>query len=145
MSPRRGARAFSLVEVSLALGVVAFALVGLLGLFPAGLAASRDNANETRAAQLAQSVFTTLRGQPLASAELGGAVLDLTASNQTTLYAAQDGLEITNAFGPARLFVLDVRWSPADGMVGDAAMVSVSVSWPPTNRTRLAIATLLGN
>jgi len=41
---------FSLVEVVLALGVVAFAIVAILGIVPTGLSSSHGAQDETRAA-----------------------------------------------------------------------------------------------
>ena len=56
--------AFSLVEVVLALGVVSFAIVAILGVFPLGLRTGRSAQDETRAAQIAQAVFSTFANQP---------------------------------------------------------------------------------
>ncbi len=54
-------RAFSLVEVSLALLVVAVGILSVLSLFPAGLDQSARSAAETHAAQFAGEVFSSLR------------------------------------------------------------------------------------
>jgi uncharacterized protein (TIGR02598 family) len=54
---------FSLVEVVLALGVVAFAIIAILGVFPVGLNASHDSQNESRAAQISQDIFSSLASQ----------------------------------------------------------------------------------
>src|SRR5205823_7388168 len=55
--------AFSLVEVVLALGVLSFAIVAILGLIPIGLQTSHSSQDETRAAQIAQSILATFSGQ----------------------------------------------------------------------------------
>jgi hypothetical protein len=51
MSPRpqhpRAARAFTLIEITIALAVVAFALVAIVGVLPIGLNVQRDNRAET--------------------------------------------------------------------------------------------------
>ena len=54
---------FSLIEVVLALGVISFALVAIFGVFPTGLAANRLGISDTRAAQLADMVATTIDSQ----------------------------------------------------------------------------------
>src|SRR5687768_10397671 len=54
LSPRRG---FSLVEVVLAVGVVAFAFVAILGLIPAGLTQFRQAMDTSVCAQIAQRVI----------------------------------------------------------------------------------------
>ena len=52
---------FSLVEVVLALGVISFALVAIIGLLPIGLASGRGSIQESRANHLADEIFATLR------------------------------------------------------------------------------------
>ncbi len=52
------ANAFSLVEVTLALGVVAFAFVSLFALLPIGLGVSREAIDNTVTAQIAQQLAT---------------------------------------------------------------------------------------
>src|SRR2546430_10195961 len=61
---------FSLVEVVLALGVISFALVAIIGLLPIGLASGRGTIQETRANHLAEEVFSTLRSQPFTNVSL---------------------------------------------------------------------------
>lgn len=51
---------FSLVEVTLALLVVAVGLTATLGLFPEGLTATREAVNNTETALFADYIFTTL-------------------------------------------------------------------------------------
>ncbi|MBI5687074.1 MAG: hypothetical protein HZC54_18545 [Verrucomicrobia bacterium] len=55
---------FSLVEVMLAIGIVAFAVVGVLTAFPVGIEAARDARDENTAALIADDIFTRLRSQP---------------------------------------------------------------------------------
>jgi uncharacterized protein (TIGR02598 family) len=56
-SPVRFTRGFSLVEVVLAVGVVAFAFVAILGLIPAGMTQFRQAIDTTVCAQIAQRVI----------------------------------------------------------------------------------------
>ena len=74
-------QAFSIVEVVIALGVVAFALVAILGVFPAALTQNRKGISDTRAAQLSKMMVATIDAQ---SANFAGIVcfgrtLDLTS------------------------------------------------------------------
>ena len=55
---------FSLIEVTLALGIVTFALVGVVGVLPVALNSCRQSFDETRAAAVANTVFTSFRSQP---------------------------------------------------------------------------------
>jgi len=61
---------FSLVEVMLAVGIVAFAVVGVLTAFPVGIEAARDSRDETTAALIADDVFTRMRSQPFTSVRI---------------------------------------------------------------------------
>lgn len=59
------AEGFSLIEVVLALGVIGFALIAILGMFPLAMNASKDSQHETRAAFIAQSIFSQVQaGHP---------------------------------------------------------------------------------
>ena len=69
MNHRSDDSGFSLVEVVLAIGVIAFAIVAILGVLPIGLSANHSSQGETRATQIAQDIFAALENQarPLAS------------------------------------------------------------------------------
>ncbi|HSI84089.1 MAG: hypothetical protein ACAI35_16045 [Candidatus Methylacidiphilales bacterium] len=58
------ARAFSLVEVVLALGIFAFVLVALAGLLGIGLQTSRDSEDQIQAANLASLLISTRTASP---------------------------------------------------------------------------------
>lgn len=98
MKPQSSARAFSLVEVVIALGLVGFALIAVLAFFPVGLSSSRSSAGETRAAQLARAIFGTIDSQCATFSSIscyGLSTLDLTSLNTMsettsshTLYAS---------------------------------------------------------
>ena len=77
--------AFSLIEVVLALGIIAFALVAILGVFPAGLSSNRTSVNDTRAAAVADAVFATIDAQTktFSSVNCYGTILDLAALSTT--------------------------------------------------------------
>lgn len=52
--------AFSLVEVTVAIGIFAFVAIGILGLLPAALKQRADSSRETRATLIAEELFATL-------------------------------------------------------------------------------------
>jgi len=66
--PDRPNAAFSLVEVTLALGIMAFCLVAIFGLLPTGLNTSRDAIAQTAAANIAAAIAADLRQTPAATA-----------------------------------------------------------------------------
>ena len=126
---RRGSSphdAFSLIEVSITLGVMVFALVGLVGVFPLAVEQSRLCVNETRAAQLARMICSTLEGESLTAAQCfgpaGGGTLDLStmtkASAPVILYAAYDvgtDARIIRASAPPEQveYLVELRFQPA--------------------------------
>lgn len=55
---------FTLIEIVLAMGILTFALVGILGLFPVALDTARESKEETLAAQIAQSLHADIRRAP---------------------------------------------------------------------------------
>ncbi len=65
-APRRR-RGFSLVEVCLALGIVTFALVALVGLLATGLRTNQESAEDVQAANLAAAAIAQRRAAPTAS------------------------------------------------------------------------------
>jgi uncharacterized protein (TIGR02598 family) len=54
-------RAFSLVEIVLALGIISFAIVGIMALFPAAMHSAQESQRETRAAFIARQIFSDLK------------------------------------------------------------------------------------
>jgi type II secretory pathway pseudopilin PulG len=52
---------FSLVEVTVAIGIFAFVAIGILGLLPTALKLRNDSAQETRAVMIAEELFSSVR------------------------------------------------------------------------------------
>lgn len=67
--PFRVSRAFSLVETVLAIGLVAFGLVSLLGLMPVGLSTFRSAMNHSISSEIVGQVVSDLRLEDTASLE----------------------------------------------------------------------------
>jgi type II secretory pathway pseudopilin PulG len=59
--PLSGAAAFSLVEVTLALGVAAICLLAILGLMPTSLKTQQASVQQTTANQVISQIFSALR------------------------------------------------------------------------------------
>ena len=60
----RVAKGFSLVEITLALGIVSFALVGIIGVLPTALNSSRQSLDKSRAVIVADTLFASFHSQP---------------------------------------------------------------------------------
>jgi prepilin-type N-terminal cleavage/methylation domain-containing protein len=81
---------FSLIEVTLALMVVSFGLLGIFHLFPAGLRASADATAETRLGQFADEVFNQLY------AEAAGKT---TAATWAPVFSGSVDIDLVNSSG----------------------------------------------
>lgn len=125
---KRSRAAFSIVEVVLALGVIGFALLAIIGLLPIGLQSGRASIQETRATHLASDVFTTLRSQPFTAASLsllgGSSTINLMTENTAQgsqgplLYADYEGRFV----GAPDYFKIEIRFRNApDGLVPQTA------------------------
>jgi len=76
--------AFSLVEVVIAVGVAAFALVALLGLLPSGLKTFKSTMNTAVGSQIAQRVFNDMQ------------IANWSDLTNTVRYFDEQGNELTN-------------------------------------------------
>ena len=132
--------AFSLVEVVLALGVISFAIVAILGILPIGLQTSHSSQDETRAAQIAQTVLagmasqaqTSFTGVKLPVSSGTGPSVDLTSPSTTQLYATNDGQLSQSATGATyNVAVITDSNVVSDGFDPNFAnKVIVQVRWP---------------
>jgi type II secretory pathway pseudopilin PulG len=61
---KRGSSAFSLVEVTLALGIAAFCLIAIFGLMPVGVQTNRNSTSQTAATNIVAAVMADLRATP---------------------------------------------------------------------------------
>ena len=145
--PIRQKTAFSLVEVVIALGVIAFAIVAILGVLPIGLKTGHSAQDQTRAGQIAQDILSSLASQ--AQTQYPNLVIRqtstgfnynislATAFQYNTLAADNDGrLVSTNSSFEVLKFpyqvLVQVNPSPAGFDAGYAAQVTVRVLSPPS-------------
>ncbi|MEA3209582.1 MAG: hypothetical protein QOE70_2639 [Chthoniobacter sp.] len=70
--PHRATAGFTLVEIVLALGIISFGLVALVGLLAVSLDSSRSSDQDTMIASMARQVTTTLRERPFDKLKSGG-------------------------------------------------------------------------
>lgn len=133
--PRQSAESggFSLIEIVLAVGIISFALVGILGLFPVALEAAAESQAETQAAFIAQQIYTGLRSPspflPDSSSDSLGSSVDLRSSSNYPLYFGQGGGQQVSKTDDT-LFEADVVVSPSDPEPG-LTRVEVSIATPP--------------
>lgn len=112
-------RAFSLVEAVISIGVVSFAMMGILGMVPVGLATFRHAMNLTVESAIVQ--------------EVTGELLRTDHANLSadTLYFDEQGNPVPTADHPSRIYTVDVpspRPLEASGLVASSAASTVTIS-----------------
>jgi type II secretory pathway pseudopilin PulG len=107
--PRIRARAgFSLTEVVLSVGVVAFALTSLTGLMVVGLDSNKNSTDETRSIYIAQQLFSDLRGSEGAKANTPNAQRKLIAKVASTLNTTKPELRDLDGDGKTTIGDVDL-------------------------------------
>ncbi len=130
--------AFSLVEVTLALGICSFCLIALIGLLPSGLSATADANRETTALSVASAILADLQSTGLVedpddpeapyvmppNSALYGVPCAAETQGMGFLSAGSDEWEIDNTAGQ--------YWVTVQTAKGDsgAYTFNVKVSWP---------------
>lgn len=126
-----GKEAFSLVEVVLALGIVSFAGLALLGLFSVGLSTNRESIEELEATHVAQSIFAFRRASPLSTNQAGFPLPALDKTNSVTesspVYLTDEGHLTGNA--AAAKFGMIYRVTPDPNSYG-GTKVYLCLYWP---------------
>lgn len=106
MNQRRATRlAFSLVEVVIAIAIIAFSVSVIMALLPVAITSLKDSSNTTVIAAMADGVFSSLKGQNFYTPTATGSVLtsttDVPAGNQPqpvtqTIYFDGSGTRLLN-------------------------------------------------
>lgn len=138
---RRNRAAFSLVEVCLAVAVVAIGLLAVIGLFPQGLQSARDAADNTMSATIVQDLLSQLRGGTfnnvvisVPAATPSNVVIDLTSSFilRNTFDFDQDGAITSDP--AASYYRVNLTTAPVLGLPGvslpGVSFVQASIAWP---------------
>jgi uncharacterized protein (TIGR02598 family) len=120
---------FSLIEVTLALGVAAFCLIALFGLLPLGLQTNQSSIAQTAAASVLSSVVADLRATP--KTNLTSPQYNITFGTAKLLYFDGEGRAVTptdpNATPRYRL-TITFPASPVGAFA--PTFVSMKVTWP---------------
>ena len=103
--------AFSLVEVTLAIGVMGFAFVAIIGLVPVGLGNFRQTKNASVAAEVSARILSELQDTPftqLVGTATAGQSWSMTRADGSTLrYFDDQGTETTSA-DPSIVYVVNI-------------------------------------
>jgi uncharacterized protein (TIGR02598 family) len=159
---RRLGTGFSLVEVVIALGIVSFAVLAIVGMMPMALKSAQESMRETDATLIAQRIFAELKTGRGANRTVTKDTnnspnsftnISLTAHNSTDNFLAftQDGIVQTNATAaPANAaydFYAQISVFTNTGIT-NLSRVQIDITAPaaasPTGRTTNSFVTLLG-
>ena len=116
---RRGQRGFSMIEIAIALGVIAFALVAIIGVLPIGLNVQRDNRAETIINHDATCWMEAIRGGAQGFDDLTNYVDQITinGSNFFNVYLNVPGAQFTFGTGREIIGLVSTPVSGANGVV----------------------------
>jgi uncharacterized protein (TIGR02598 family) len=130
MSRRRyRAVGFSLVEVTLALGIAAFCLIALFGLLPLGIQTNQSSISQTAAASVLSSVVADLRATPKTG--LTSQQFEITFGTAKILYFDGEGRAVaaTDVSATPR-YRVTIAFPPSPAGSFAPTFVSLKVSWP---------------
>jgi uncharacterized protein (TIGR02598 family) len=127
--PIHFSRGFSLVEVTLALGLTAFCLMTLFGMLPLGLQLSQSSISQTAAASVLSSVAADLRATSKTS--LTSRQYNITFGATKLLYFDGDGRAVPPAdsnVNPRYRVTITFPASPVGSF--SSTFVSLRITWP---------------
>jgi uncharacterized protein (TIGR02598 family) len=116
---------FSLVEVTLALGIAAFCLIAVFGLVPVGVQTNRNATSQTAATNIIAAVVADLRATPTTNA--ASSQFAITFGTAKTLYFDGAG-QASTSLGTTSRYRLSVTWN-ASAPTG-SRYADLKVTWP---------------
>lgn len=131
-------RALSLVEVTISLGIVAIALVPVIGLMGVGLNSARESVNDSRLSAMIRVVSDDLRARPFALL-----VAELQSAGTTSYYFDEEGMILPPSGAGAAIYrctVVQVPLSPSDATLdGSLVRLRMDFSLPQQGESGLAV------
>ena len=125
-SPKSCQDAFSLVEITMALGIVAFAVVVLMGLLPAGLSASREGASEELATEILTAAAADIRNT--APGETSSPLYGIPLNPPADLFFSTPGLRVSDGSSNSDFRVSLLSRTSANPALN---ILHLTVTWPP--------------
>ena len=147
---KRFTSAFSLVELTLALGIAAFCLIAVLGLMPVGVQTNRNATSQTAVTNIMAAVIADLRATPrcLATSSQYQITLGTAPGCQVvispspkTLYFDGTG-QFSTTLGTNSRYQLNVTWNVTGNCSAALPCADLKATWPaaatPANASGLA-------
>ena len=123
-SPTTG---FSLVEITLSLGVMSICLLAVLGLLPIASQTNRSAAADTAAASIASAVLADIRATPRAAANSPQFAVPFNANS--VLFFDAEG-QATSTLSNNSIYRAEVTFPVNSSGTNAATFVYVQVCWP---------------
>lgn len=121
-------KAFSLVEVAIALGIAGFCLLAVLGLLQIGLISQRDTVDQTIATDIISRVYQDLAGTPRTDTLSPEFNFNMESSGIQAIWFSDDSTKSSGAAG-AR-YRASVVIVPPSGSNRTATSARLLVTWP---------------
>jgi uncharacterized protein (TIGR02598 family) len=129
---KKPARAFSLVEVVISLGIFTFCAVGIFGLLPIALDSVRSVSQESNANNIAESIAGFWQVAPGNATSSGGnfgmGTFTVGTADSKTLYYDNNSVEVPSADNAS--LKLDYAASPLANYPGTFTL-NLTFTWPP--------------
>jgi uncharacterized protein (TIGR02598 family) len=135
IKPTQNEAAFTLVEVTIAIGLAAFCLIALFGLLPQSVQSSSQASAETLAIHGATGIIADLKATPATATESPLHQLPLTSG---TFYFTSAWQKVTSASGAHYRLVTKATVPGASSP--EPVRSTLQVSWPATATTIQAAA-----
>ena len=124
-----GFQAFSLVEVTLALGIISFGLIAIIGLVPKGLGIVKESADEAAALNILAAVSSDLQCVGSNTTESASYKIPVDSVNSGKGYFDSDGNWLGNsAVSSDAVYVLS--WTIQARSLQSPPAASLSIAWP---------------
>lgn len=121
---------FSLVEISIALGVAAFCLLAILGLLQTGITSEQTTVGKTAAWGILSTVFSDLNSIPSGQTISKAYNISLTGSSPQTIYFTKEGKPIGNAPSQEAYYRMSVGFQNASPAFANPTLARLLVTWP---------------
>jgi uncharacterized protein (TIGR02598 family) len=120
--------AFSLIELTVTIGIAAFCLIAVFGLMPVGMRTNRNATSQTAATNIMAAVISDLRATP--KANNNSSQFAITFGTPATLYFDGSG-QFTTTPGANSRYQLNVTWYGTTGL----RYADLKVTWPAAATT----------
>jgi len=117
--------AFSLIELTLAIGIAAVCLLAVIGLVPVAVLTTRNATSQTAATNIMAAVIADLRATPKSNNT--SKQFAITFGTPKTLYFDNTG-QFSTSLGTNSRYQVSARWFPSGSI--PLRYVDVTVTWP---------------